>query len=329
MIPRRIALKGFLCYRDEQVIDFDGADLWVFSGRNGSGKSAVFDALTFALFGAHRGGQRSADRLINADSPGFEVVFDFDLGDDRYRIKRVLRRTANSGERLIFRHEADERGEVHWRPVPRRSPRPVSTPGSGTSRPLLRDLHVLGPAGPGPGGEAARGGPQERYNVLAGVGPGPLRAARQGRRAGPREARAETYRLQVRPARSTRSPSRRRSACRGAEPPARPPPPSWRDSPRSGSRPASGPTWKAEGRTASRGRRGKRPPRRCRGDPATGTDLLLDDVLPGRKPSTGARGSPPRRGPSSEGRRNARGSPALDLTDALSGDMERTRRHRR
>ena len=46
MIPRRIALKGFLCYRDEQVIDFDGADLWVLSGRNGSGKSAVFDAMT-------------------------------------------------------------------------------------------------------------------------------------------------------------------------------------------------------------------------------------------------------------------------------------------
>lgn len=117
MIPRRIALKGFLCYRAEQVIDFDGADLWVLSGRNGSGKSAVFDALTFALFGAHRGGQRSAVKLINADSPGFEVTFDFDLGGDRYRIQRSLRRD-RAGLRLIYRHEAGEGGEAHWLPVP-------------------------------------------------------------------------------------------------------------------------------------------------------------------------------------------------------------------
>jgi DNA repair exonuclease SbcCD ATPase subunit len=59
MIPRSITLRGFLCYKDKQVIDLDGCDLWVLAGRNGSGKSAIFDAMTFALFGAHRGGKRA------------------------------------------------------------------------------------------------------------------------------------------------------------------------------------------------------------------------------------------------------------------------------
>ena len=28
MIPQRVRLRGFLCYKDEQIISFDGASLW-------------------------------------------------------------------------------------------------------------------------------------------------------------------------------------------------------------------------------------------------------------------------------------------------------------
>ena len=57
MIPQRVLLKGFLCYTDEQEVRFDGsATLWMLSGLNGSGKSSIFDAVTYALFGHHRGG---------------------------------------------------------------------------------------------------------------------------------------------------------------------------------------------------------------------------------------------------------------------------------
>ena len=48
MIPQRVELKGFLCYKEEQEIGFDGnATLWMLSGLNGSGKSAIFDAVTY------------------------------------------------------------------------------------------------------------------------------------------------------------------------------------------------------------------------------------------------------------------------------------------
>jgi len=65
MIPQRVYLRGFLSYRDEQEVRFDGSSLWMLSGLNGSGKSSVFDAVTYALFGHHRGGRVEAHELIN------------------------------------------------------------------------------------------------------------------------------------------------------------------------------------------------------------------------------------------------------------------------
>ena len=116
MIPRKVEIEGFLCYRDKQVVDLDGSDLWVFSGRNGSGKSTIFDAITFALFGVHRGGSKGLENLINAGASEFRVAFEFDLGTDRFKITRSLRRAGRS-DRLLYRREVDDRGEEHWIPV--------------------------------------------------------------------------------------------------------------------------------------------------------------------------------------------------------------------
>ena len=47
MIPQRVKLRGFLCYKDEQEVSFDShATLWMLSGLNGSGKSSIFEAVT-------------------------------------------------------------------------------------------------------------------------------------------------------------------------------------------------------------------------------------------------------------------------------------------
>src|SRR5206468_5915081 len=94
MIPRRVSLRGFLCYREEQEIDFAGATLWMLAGLNGSGKSAIFDAVTYALFGHHRGGASGAVELINKDADGLAVEFDFLLDGVAHRIKRTLKKNA-------------------------------------------------------------------------------------------------------------------------------------------------------------------------------------------------------------------------------------------
>lgn len=117
MIPRRITLEGFLCYRDRQDIDLDGCDLWVLSGRNGSGKSAVFDAMTFALFKTHRGGKQNFENLIHTEASALSVSFEFDLGAERFRVKRSYRRNGGS-DRGVFRRKIESDGVESWRPVP-------------------------------------------------------------------------------------------------------------------------------------------------------------------------------------------------------------------
>src|SRR5437763_413246 len=96
MIPQRVKLKGFLCYKEEQEICFDGASLWLLAGGNGSGKSTVFDALTYALFGHHRGGSQDAHELINKDSDRALIEFDFSLDGHHYQVCRTLQRTKQS-----------------------------------------------------------------------------------------------------------------------------------------------------------------------------------------------------------------------------------------
>jgi DNA repair protein SbcC/Rad50 len=93
MIPLRVQLKGFLCYKEQQEVSFDGAALWMLAGLNGSGKSTVFDAVTYALFGHHRGGGHDAHELINKDSDRASVAFEFSLDGERYQVHRTLQRT--------------------------------------------------------------------------------------------------------------------------------------------------------------------------------------------------------------------------------------------
>src|SRR5688572_10781970 len=94
MIPRRIKLSGFLSYKDEQEIGFDSASLWMLAGLNGSGKSTVFDAVTYALFGHHRGGASNAGELINKDSKALAVEFEFLSDGQPFQVRRTLRRDA-------------------------------------------------------------------------------------------------------------------------------------------------------------------------------------------------------------------------------------------
>ncbi|QEL13336.1 AAA family ATPase [Limnoglobus roseus] len=90
MIPKRVTLENFLSFGPKQHLEFDdGEPLWVVGGPNGVGKSAVFDAITYCLFGAHRGGKgQGMDELVRHGENGFFVQFEFEFNGVGYQITR-------------------------------------------------------------------------------------------------------------------------------------------------------------------------------------------------------------------------------------------------
>jgi exonuclease SbcC len=102
MIPHKLRLKGFMCYREEQSLDFTGLHLACLAGENGHGKSTLLDAITWALWGkarAHRD-----DELITLDNHIDEmwVDFEFGLGGQNYRVWRQRSKRGRGQSDLHF-----------------------------------------------------------------------------------------------------------------------------------------------------------------------------------------------------------------------------------
>ena len=98
MIPVRLELRNFMSYGDQVTpLDFNGMHIACLSGDNGNGKSALLDAITWALWGEARA---SSDELIRLGTDEMNVIFDFQLGDDLYRVirSRSKRASGNSWE---------------------------------------------------------------------------------------------------------------------------------------------------------------------------------------------------------------------------------------
>jgi exonuclease SbcC len=107
MLIQRVEIKNFLNHRDNGAgvgglveIDFRSSALWLIHGPNGAGKSAIFDAITFALFGKHRGsGSKEGKlyRLINDDADQAEINLEIELNDHRYLVQRKITRKGRKG----------------------------------------------------------------------------------------------------------------------------------------------------------------------------------------------------------------------------------------
>ncbi len=87
MIPIKLKVCNFMPYRDNvPPLYFDGIHTACISGDNGNGKSALIDAMTWALWGRTRA--KSDDDLIHLGQAEMEVEFDFAVGQQPYRIIR-------------------------------------------------------------------------------------------------------------------------------------------------------------------------------------------------------------------------------------------------
>ena len=98
MIPVRLELQNFLSYGTHApALDFDQFDVACLSGRNGQGKSALLDAITWSVWGEARkssGKRKPDDELIRIGARHMEVSFTFDVEASRYRVQRSFNRSA-------------------------------------------------------------------------------------------------------------------------------------------------------------------------------------------------------------------------------------------
>jgi exonuclease SbcC len=92
MIPLKLQLKNFLSYGPElQTIEFHSYPLICLSGKNGHGKSALLDAITWALWGQARkpfGAAKPDQSLLHLGQTHMLVILDFVFNEQTYRIRR-------------------------------------------------------------------------------------------------------------------------------------------------------------------------------------------------------------------------------------------------
>jgi len=97
VIPLSLRVRNFLCYRDNVPrLDFEGMHVVCLSGDNGNGKTALLDAITWALWGK---GRAKDDELIHFGRTEMEVEFEFEFGRNRYRV--IRKRTLKAGPKRV------------------------------------------------------------------------------------------------------------------------------------------------------------------------------------------------------------------------------------
>lgn len=95
MRPIKLVMSAFGPYAKEEVIDFsllNGKNIFLITGPTGAGKTTIFDAISYVLFGEASGSTRENDALRSdfADKSRLTYVeLDFELRGENYHIRRV------------------------------------------------------------------------------------------------------------------------------------------------------------------------------------------------------------------------------------------------
>jgi exonuclease SbcC len=119
MIPITLILSGFLSYQDPVEVDFSTFELACISGRNGAGKSALLDAITWALFGRarHRG-----EAIVNNQSDQADVRLIFRHEGNLYRVLRANPRGGTSSLEFQIAQDGEQDPDKRiWKPLTERT----------------------------------------------------------------------------------------------------------------------------------------------------------------------------------------------------------------
>jgi exonuclease SbcC len=99
MRPIKLTMTAFGPYKGKEVVDFrelGDRNLFLVTGPTGAGKTTIFDAISFAIYGAASGEMRSPESLRShfaSDELLTEVELEFELKGIRYLIQRIPKQT--------------------------------------------------------------------------------------------------------------------------------------------------------------------------------------------------------------------------------------------
>lgn len=97
MNPKTLTMTAFGPYKRTEIIDFTKLEdhrLFVISGNTGAGKTTIFDAICFALYGTASGQDREAQTMLRSDfaddATHTAVELTFEVSDRLFRILRQV-----------------------------------------------------------------------------------------------------------------------------------------------------------------------------------------------------------------------------------------------
>ena len=100
MVPLTLSVRNFLSYGENtSTLDFRDFSIACLSGRNGHGKSALIDALTWALWGRCR--VKNKEEVIKRGASESHVELEFESEGNRYRILRTISKKKGGSQSSI------------------------------------------------------------------------------------------------------------------------------------------------------------------------------------------------------------------------------------
>jgi len=109
MRPLRLTLSAFGSYAGTETVDFEALGkngIYLITGETGAGKTTIFDAISFALYGEASGPSRDKYAMLRSDfadeKSKTSVELSFMSGPDTYIIKRTIKKAGGQDAALTL-----------------------------------------------------------------------------------------------------------------------------------------------------------------------------------------------------------------------------------
>lgn len=105
VIFKKVGMENFGPYTDVMELEFEPNKLILISGPNGVGKTMIFDAIAFCLYGITSKGARADDVVNNVIGKNCHTWLDFDIDNVKHRIDRYHKYKKHGSTVYLFKED--------------------------------------------------------------------------------------------------------------------------------------------------------------------------------------------------------------------------------